>query len=299
MGLLNAIAYAIRFNLYSTVKRMLGGYKYRNTFLLEIGNPFYRNHFLRTWRGSRYKKIFIDYKQGLKEGRYSQEFIDEVRNEAYFDIFYECKFPEADAIDARGYRNLLTDDEVSKAMGTVKRKKKPLKLGADIGGGGDFNVYIVRGLNYAWVEARNTSSNTMTNVTEITRIMKKYKIPAHLVYIDDIGIGRGVTDRLKELGKRVNGIASGAKPQDTTRYKNLKAEMGWNLRSWVKNGGKIESHAGFNQLAWIKYKVSTDKVIQIESKQELVQRSGKSPDYYDALALTFAPTKPRPSVRFV
>lgn len=286
-------------NLYSTVKRMLGGYKYRNTFLLEIGNPFYRNHFLRTWQGKRYKKIFIDYKQGLKEGRYSQEFIDEVKAEAYFDVFYECKFPEADAIDSRGYRNLVTDDEVRKAMGKVKRKKKPLKLGADIGGGGDYNVYVVRGLNYAWIEARNTSSDTMTNVTEIKNIMKKYKIPAHQVYIDDIGIGRGVTDRLKELGKKVNGVTSGAKAKDSTRYKNQKAEMFWNLRTWLKNGGTLESHAGFNQLTWIKYKVSTDKVIQIETKQELVQRSGKSPDYADALALTFAPAKPRPSVKFL
>ena len=46
--------------LYSTVKRMAGGYAYRDTFLLEIGNPFYRNHFLRTWNQSNYKKIFID-----------------------------------------------------------------------------------------------------------------------------------------------------------------------------------------------------------------------------------------------
>ena len=35
--------------LYATVKRMLGGYTYAETFLLEIGNPFYRNHFYRTW----------------------------------------------------------------------------------------------------------------------------------------------------------------------------------------------------------------------------------------------------------
>jgi hypothetical protein len=33
--------------LYATVKRMLGGFPYDDTFLLEIGNPFYRNHFLR------------------------------------------------------------------------------------------------------------------------------------------------------------------------------------------------------------------------------------------------------------
>lgn len=286
-------------NLYATVKRMLGGYKYRDTFLLEIGNPFYRNHFLRTWQGHRYKKIFIDYKQGLAEGRYSPEFIEEVKEEAYFDVFYECTFPEADAIDARGYRNLLTDIEVNEARGEVKKLKKPYILGADIGGGGDYNVYVVRTPNYAWVESKNQSTDTMVNVNEIKDIIKKYKIANNDVYIDDIGIGRGVTDRLKELGIKVNGVASGAKAKDATRYKNIKAQMAWDLRNWVKNGGKIQDNTGFNQLTWIKYKVSTDKMIQVESKQDLVQRTGKSPDFYDALALTFAPRKPRPSVSFI
>jgi phage I-like protein len=37
---------------------------------------------------------------------------------------------------------------------------------------------------------------------------------------------------------------------------------------------------------WIKYKVSSDKVIQIEPKQQLKARTGKSPDVAEALMLT-------------
>lgn len=300
-------------DLYATVKRMLGGHKYKDTLLLEIGNPFYRNHFLRTWRGSRYKKIFIDYKQGLREGRYSHEHIDEAREEAFFDVFYECKFPEADAIDSRGYRNLVTDDLLSlrttdsKGRLFEKKKKKskdkpkriPLKLGADIGGGGDFNVYVVRSPTVAWVESKNQSNDTMVNVTEIERIAKKYKIAPYNIFIDDIGIGRGVTDRLKEKGLTVKGVSAGASPIDKSRYMNQKAEIYWNLRSWLNTNGKLKKHDGWLQLLGIKYKVSTDKVVQIEPKAEMVKRTGKSPDYSDALSLTFAVADPQPGIRFI
>lgn len=285
--------------LYSTVKRMLGGYAYSDTFLLEIGNPFYRNHYLRTWNSNRYQKIFIDYRQGLEEGRYSQEFIDEMREEAFFDVLYECKFPEADSIDSRGYRNLLIDEKLSKCWGEEKKEGEDLKLGVDVGGGGDFNVFCLRSSSFAWIESKNQSNDLMANVSEIERIMGQYGVKASNIFIDDIGIGRGVSDRLKEKGIKVNGVAVGEKPQDQSRFKNIKAEINWSMKKWLEAGGKIEKNDGFLQLLWIKYKVSTDKMIQIEPKQELVQRTGKSPDYSDSLALTFYPSPPTPSIRFL
>lgn len=284
--------------LYSTVKRMLGGYPYEDTFLLEIGNPFYRNHYLRTWNSNRYHKIFIDYHQGLKEGRYSQEFIDEMGEEAFFDILYECRFPEADAIDSRGYRNLIIDESLSKAWGEGE-KKGEMSLGVDVGGGGDFNIFTLRTHEFAWVEAKNQSNDTMTNVSEVERIIEIYGIKPDHVFIDDIGIGRGVSDRLKEKGLKVNGVSVGEKPIDKSRFKNIKAEINWAMKRWIDQGGKIEKNDGFLQLLWIKYKVSTDRMIQLESKQELTQRSGKSPDYADSLALTFVSPPPTPSVRFL
>jgi hypothetical protein len=102
--------------LYATVKRMLGGYPQDDTFLLEIGNHFYRNHFYRTWHSDRYFKLFVDYQIALKEGRYSPEFIEEMREEAFFDIFYECLFPDEEQIDERGYRVLLTMEKIEEQM---------------------------------------------------------------------------------------------------------------------------------------------------------------------------------------
>lgn len=285
--------------LYATVKRMLGGYKYKDTFLLEIGNPFYRNHFFRTWHDSSYHKIFIDYKIGLSEGRYSPEFIEEMRQEAFFDVFYECQFPDEDVVDDRGYRQLLANSEI-RYRNKAPQIDEPLYLGADIGGGGDDNVYILRSSKYAWVESRNRSSDTMTNVSEIRRILQKYpNLEANRVFIDDIGIGRGVSDRLKELDLAINGVSVGSSAQDGTKYKNIKAEAYWGLKIWLHNGGKLVKDDHFRQLSWIKYKINTDKVIQMEPKEELIRRTGKSPDFADALMLTFVAPPPVPNIRWL
>ena len=83
---------------------------------------------------------------------------------------------------------------------------------------------------------------------------------------------------------------------------NAKAEGYWLAAQWIKEGGKLlrnDNSDKFRQLAWIKYKVNTDKVLQIEPKDELKRRTGKSPDFAEALMLTFVPPDPVPSIHFI
>ncbi len=274
--------------LYSSVKRMLGGYK--DNFLFEIGNPFFRNHFYRTWQNDNYHKIFADYNTAIEEGRFTKEFIEEMRAEAYFDVYYECKFPDEDLIDSAGYRQLIKLNDLS------YEEQKPVltnkaKLGADIAGGGDYNVYVIREGNVAYVAQYNKSNDTMTNVTEIERYGAETPIQGHNMSIDDIGIGRGVVDRLKEKKMKVNGVSVGEKARDK-KFSNLKAELSWEMKKWIEAGGKlvpctINGRNVWEELTWVKYKVNTDKLIKIEPKQDLKKRSGKSPDFAEALMLTF------------
>jgi hypothetical protein len=112
-------------------------------------------------------------------------------------------------------------------------------------------------------------------------------------------VGRGVSDRLKERGDAVNGVSVGESPQDETKYKNIKAEAYWNIRTWLLAGRKLVKHDKFRQLAQFRYKTSTDKVLQIEPKEELKQRTGKSPDYAEALMLTHVQAPPEPNVRLL
>src|SRR5438105_2388940 len=163
----------------------------------------------------------------------------------------------------------------------------------------------------------------MTNVNEVIRIIDKYTVAVkdaegkpkkgargneikkrllkpESVFIDDIGIGRGVTDRLKEMSAEVNGIkitynvngvSVGEKAKDPTKYYNIKAENYWLAQEWLKkNDTKLlrDKDNRWHQFTWIKYKVSTDKVLQIEPKPELKKREGKSPDFAEGMMLTFS-----------
>lgn len=297
---------------YLQVLKILEGTgRYDKTFLFELGNALNRNHFMNNVLfKDDYLKINIGLDQAIAEGRLDQKSIDEKRGMPFFEQFYECKFPDEDAIDEKGYRQLLTTGELETALAeSVSRNNEPMKLGVDIGAGGDFNVYVIRQGQNAWIEASNRSNDTMTNVNEIERIIEKYTViesnekkrllKPESVFIDDIGIGRGVTDRCKEKGLNVNGVSVGEVPVDKTKYKNIKAENYWALGQWIKTGGKLLKRSEWQQLTWIKYKVSTDKVLQIEPKEDLKQRTGKSPDFAESLMLTFSTPAPEPNIRFL
>ena len=58
-------------------------------------------------------------------------------------------------------------------------------------------------------------------------------------------------------------------------------------------------HDKARQLAQIKYKTSTDKVLPIEPKEELKKRFGKSLDYAEALMVTHLQAPPEPAVRLL
>lgn len=276
----------------ATVFRMIAGKGSEATYT-KIGNPFNSGHFKRDWEGTRYLHIYLDYIQALKEGRYTQEFVDEALDKPLADVLYKCEFPTEDIVDARGYRQLVTIEQIK--YGEVTPEGTP-RLGIDVGGGGDPSVFCIRWDNIACIAASNNSADTMVNVAEAQRIVTEFGIPWDKVYIDDIGIGRGVSDRLKELGFAVHAVTAGEAARNKQDFFNVKAEMYWDAKKWVEAGGifsPTERQSGkktdyFAQLPWIKYKESSnERQIRIEPKEELKRRTGKSPDGAESLMLTF------------
>ncbi|MDP2654886.1 MAG: hypothetical protein Q8Q08_12770 [Candidatus Omnitrophota bacterium] len=283
-------------NLYATVKRMLGGYK--DNFLFEIGNPFHNNHFKRTWEDPRYNKFFADYRIALAEGRYTEDYIEEMRKEAFFDVFYECRFPREDEVDKDGYRQLvLTKDLVQEIMampvppeavpGQPSEPFPPLKLGVDVAAGGDQSVFCLRRGNWAKILLEHGSPDTMVNVAQVMRFIEEYGISPQDVAIDDIGVGCGVRDRLREKGLPVWGVSVGAPAHRKERYANLRAELFWKAKQWCEAGGRLVPHPEWRQLTWVKYNSDTDKRVILEPKDQLKKRHGRSPDHADAFSLTF------------
>lgn len=275
-------------DIYAKIKRMLGGHK--DNFLLEIGNPFNRNHFLRSYRNSDYKVIEIDYHQAIKEGRMEEKFVDEMRKEAFFDVMYEVKFPPENAIDIDGWTQMVTESDLRLAFEVENPAEfGEKKLGVDIArSGGNFNVWVLRSANYARVVAKTTTDNLMDIIGLTSEIMQKYDVEPENTFIDATGMGAGVYDRFREKGIRIQGVNLSSSADEKEKYANKRAEIYFRLREWLKRGGHLEKAKDFFQLTDIKYKLRSTGTLKIINKAELRRKGIPSPDVADALALTFS-----------
>lgn len=280
----------------ATVFRMIAG-KGTDAFYCKIGNPFYRNHFLRSFRDEKYHKIFIDYQQGIKEGRYTQEFIDEARSKPYFDVLYECKFPKADAIDSSGYSTLIGEDFLYSKMRDKVQIFGDIKWACDVAGeGSNYSVVVERGTNGARILYKENNPDTMNFVAVIMDMYKNAKVKPSRIYIDKVGIGKPVMDRLRELPELslvVRGVMAGEQPQDQINYFNRRAEMFWRVKEWLGTG-ELEGKDWLDLLD-VKYKIQSDRKVKIKSKDEMLKDGINSPDVADALSFTFYERDLRPN----
>lgn len=277
----------------ATIFRMIAG-KGKDAFYCKIGNPFYSvppyTHFINTWKDPNYKKIFIDYIQGIAEGRYTRQFIEEARTKPLFGVLFECRFPSADAMIEGGWLPLLTEEDVERAFVEVDQPFGRRKLGADIAGGGrNYSTMVLRAYNMAEKVYKSQEPDTMLFVGNVLRFADNLAVKDNDIFVDSIGIGKGPTDRLREQRRDINAVEGSTKPIDELKFANKRAEMYWRLREWILAGGKLRRDPDWYQLAKIKYKVtdSSGKII-IMSKEKMLKEGIESPDVADGLSLTFA-----------
>ena len=114
--------------------------------------------------------------------------------------------------------------------------------------------------------------------------------PAH-VLIDEVGIGAGVVDRLRELGHPVHGINAGHRALQADQFVNLRAEGFWSLAQRFRSGLITipNDNELIGQLANLRFSYDSQGRFKIESKDEIRKRGLPSPDKADALMLSFLP----------
>lgn len=110
--------------------------------------------------------------------------------------------------------------------------------------------------------------------------------PAGHVIVDEVGLGGGVLDRLRELGYRAQGYNGGRSPE-SDRYFNRRAESYWQLRRRLEAGELAlpELQELEEELLALRYRVTPAGKTQLEAKRDLKGRIGRSPDRADALAM--------------
>ncbi len=279
-------------------KQKIGDERIQSCYI-KIGNPFHNNHFLKTWKDKDYFKIYIDCYQALREGRYTKEFLDKALKLPLSNILYKCLFPDEDDVDSKGYRKLMTSREQETMYCSEKPvlKKHGKKLGVDVARGGNWTVFVIRGVDKetgnprAYIKRKMKTRNTMKIVDEIKLICREEKIDDYDVFVDVVGIGSGVVDRLEEEEIYVNACRANDKPSEDgmNLYVNIKAEANFKAKKMItEKEGRVYG-SEFAEVDEIKWKVASggDGKIQMESKDDLLARGVPSPDFWDALCFTF------------
>ena len=168
-------------------------------------------------------------------------------------------------------------------------ENQPLILGVDVARFGDDASVILARQGPAIVHlAEYRGLDTMRLAALVAEAANRLR-PAALL-VDGAGVGAGVVDRLRALGFRVADVNAGARALDPARFINLRAEMWSKTRDWLKAGGCLPGDARTlaDDLAQPEYSFDDRSRLKLESKDDMKSRGLPSPDFGDALALTFA-----------
>ena len=112
------------------------------------------------------------------------------------------------------------------------------------------------------------------------------------VRIDEIGIGSGVVDRLKQMGHYVDSVNVARRADKPELYQNQRAELFWRLREALEKGevSLPEDESLLAELSALRYSYDPKGRIVIEKKELAKKRIGHSPDLADAVALGYLPS---------
>ena len=117
-----------------------------------------------------------------------------------------------------------------------------------------------------------------------------YSMRPQAIYIDAIGLGAGLADRLRELDLPAVAVSVSETASLKDRFNRLRDELFWSAREWFEaRDCKIPGDDTLiSELTGIRYKYLSSGKLKIESKDEMKKRGQRSPDVADAFVLTFA-----------
>lgn len=172
----------------------------------------------------------------------------------------------------------------------------PIMSAADVGGGGDKSVFCYRQGGVVMGFKVNNSKDTMTVADWVAENMDGED--AVVSFIDIVGLGRGVYDRCRQLHYNVRPADSRNTADDPERFYNKRAEIYWLLRKqFEENLISLPAPTDdrdaadpvvrlIRELGAIKNEL-VGKKNKIGDKKEIRKAIGFSPDYADALMMTF------------
>jgi hypothetical protein len=129
----------------------------------------------------------------------------------------------------------------------------------------------------------------------VARAMEKYKPDA--VFVEGDGVGGGVVDILKDAKFKIIEVKTGGGAEDKSMYANHRTEMWGRMRDWLPSASIPSHNALVEDLCAPMYDFTLKGQLKLEPKEKMKKRGHASPDYGDALAMTFSKTISRRDTR--
>ncbi len=263
-----------------------------------IGNPtkpsgfFYKTHneLSDLWRTRKVScmessRVTEDYikSQERTYGRDSREFKVRVLGD----------FPES------GENAVIPRSYVESAQGRdIQSPSRGIVWGLDPGRGGDPSGFISRGDKELLEIEEYRLDDSMRLVGNIKHrwdtTPSRFRPAA--IYVDSIGLGGPIADRLSELDLPVVPVNVSEVAAMTDRYVRLRDELWYKCRHWFEtmdvtmptryDHPLVEKLT--HELVSVESEMMSNGKLQVESKEKMKRRGLKSPNLADALCITFA-----------
>lgn len=188
------------------------------------------------------------------------------------------------------------------------RWKRPEKLppmdsiGVDVARGGRDNTVIARRHGMWFDEPLVYSGRDTLDGPAVAGLCVAAKRDDAVIHIDVIGVGSAPYDFLRQLGQQVVGVnvaeaAVGTDKSGRLRFKNLRSELWWRMREALDpaNNTGIALPPDPRLLADLcapTWELS-GSVINVASREQIVEKLGRSPDYGSAYVLALLDTPKR------
>ena len=280
----------------SKVMRMLGDSTSSSIFM--ISNPHKKGFMYSKIDDPSWVKLKVGWEQCVKEGRFSKQYIDEMRSSMTpieFTIWYDSEYPED------------TDDTLIKLAWIEKAVRpipsvllKPFKIcGADIAAGGVDSTVVMSVYKYETLYIINDivdknygpeENQPTLKASDLIKAMNA-KHNFDLINVDSVGVGKGVYETLlrDDITKfKTEGFVAGENKDlneaDRLRFSNKKAWAYVKLAKLFEEGRIIIPNHD-------KLKHELNSIlfsIQEGSGKVMIDKRGKetkSPDFADALMM--------------
>ena len=197
--------------------------------------------------------------------------------------------------DLAGHDICIQPSAIDRAVDRMKPEGKIIKriiVNDPARYGDDENVIYVMAQTHhcAFIEEEIILEHKSTMDTAGRLGALRRRTNAQVIAVDVIGIGSGIVDALFDLKEPVLAVNSSSKPTVETQVKKY-----YNLRSqlWMQAGdefdkGRVKLTDDYvlnGQLGSVRFKYTGNGKIQVEGKDDIKKRIGRSPDRADAFVM--------------